>query len=402
MILVDNPRTELLIGDCISVLKTLPDESVDCCVTSPPYYGLRDYGTAKWEPGDPDCDHLEQFTKHAGERANRDQESQKFYAKSKCSKCGAKRIDHQMGLEETPELYVEKLVKVFREVRRVLKKEGTLWLVIGDSYWGGKGQSGSKAADYQNKRYEAGRSLNAKYQQMGGKGETRPTDRKHSIIKPKDLIGIPWMVAFALRSDGWWLRQDIIWNKRNPMPESVTDRCTKSHEYLFLLSKSSKYFFDSKAIQGFATGYGGRKDTMLKGSEKYNSPVVPGQSVHTMASRGHERWKYDDAGTPVRNKRSVWSVNTKPYPGSHFATFPEELITDRIRSGCPRGGVVLYPFVGSGTPLYVSRVFGRRSIGIDLNPESEYLCDCRLKGLSPVKKDNNDSMQLSFFSGETL
>lgn len=295
--------------DCLQGLKRLPDNSVDCCVTSPPYYALRDYG-----------------------------------------------MDEQIGLEETPQAYIDRLTEVFMEVYRVLKPTGTCWLNIGDSYNGNK-----KGNTETNKNKRVAESNHFEKKLWDG-------------AKQKDLIGIPWMLAFTLRANGWYLRQDIIWHKPNPMPESVTDRCTKSHEYIFLLSKSEQYFFDYEQIQEVATGYDGRKDTMMKGSTKYaDAPIVPGQSVQSMAKRGHERWKFkegdDGTAAPVRNKRDVWSVNTKPDLNAHFAVYPEELIRPCILAGSPKGGVVLDPFMGSGTTARVARHWGRHYVGFELNPD---------------------------------
>lgn len=311
----------------------LADESVNCVVTSPPYYGLRDYG-----------------------------------------------ISGQIGLEVTPDEYVANLVQVFREVKRVLRDDGTLWLNLGDSYSGsGKGQWNGGASDPKNQK-----TFGMKLNNVGNIPDG---------LKPKDLIGIPWMVAFALRADGWWLRQDIIWAKPNPMPESVTDRCTKAHEYIFLLSKSAKYYYDNEAVMEVATGYDGRKDTMFKGAVKSYDGVMPGGKPQSFAQNGHERWQYrsletgrtgevhsgyenpdgtlrvsfDDKGIPVRNKRDVWTVTTKPYKGAHFATFPPKLIEPCIKAGCPAGGIVFDPFVGSGTTVMVANELGRRGIGLDLN-----------------------------------
>lgn len=331
-------------GDSLSVLKTLESESVQMCVTSPPYYGLRDYG-----------------------------------------------VDGQIGLEDTPEQFIQKLVDVFREVRRVLKDDGTLWVNIGDSYCG----TGDKG-NYKDPKYADGRN-----------GQSVSKTKKIDGIKSKDLIGIPWMLAFALRSDGWYLRQDIIWHKPNPMPESVKDRCTKSHEYIFLLSKSPKYYFDHEAIQEIATGYDGRKDTMLKGSHKYeNETYLPsGVNTQSMAERGHERWKFKNLAEkgqapntmhlrravgeadfvyPMRNKRDVWSVSTKPYSGAHFATYPEELILPCILAGSKQGDVVLDPFNGAATTGVVCAKNGREYIGIELNPEYIKISEDRI---SAVKKE---------------
>jgi len=296
-------------GDCLEIMKTWPDGFVNCCVTSPPYWGLRDYG-----------------------------------------------VDGQLGLEKTPEEYVSKMVAVFAEVKRVLKPEGTLWLNLGDSYMSGGGAS--RHQGYSDPKYTNGRNGN----------HIEPQSFKHPIIKPKDLVGIPWMVAFALRQDGWYLRQDIIWHKPNPMPESVRDRCTKSHEYIFLLSKQPKYYCDMEAIKEEAN-YDGRKDTVMKGSDKYKGHIMPNGSPQTVASSGHERWKENADGVKVRNKRSVWTVTTKPYSEAHFATFPPDLITPCVLAGCLKDGLVLDPFMGSGTTAMVAYENNRNYIGCELNPE---------------------------------
>jgi len=311
----------ILNGNCIEKLKELEDQSVNCCVTSPPYWGLRDYGTAKWVGGDPDCSHKRdsKFSESCstGQKALEGAIGDGIY-KTTCKRCGAVREDEQLGLEETPEEYVDNLVKVFREVKRVLRDDGTLWLNLGDSYcmtsMRGKNSSFNGCVD-QSKQGIVG-------------------IEKHipDGLKPKDLVGIPWRVAFALQADGWYLRQDIIWHKPNPMPESVRDRCTKAHEYVFLFSKQERYYFEQMVEPA---QYDGRKDTMLKGSQKYNTAVMPNQPVHTMASQGHERWVKDDKGNYVRNKRSVWNVPTRPFKEAHFATFPELLIEPMIQAGCP-------------------------------------------------------------------
>jgi DNA modification methylase len=347
--------------NCSVGLKNLPDNIIDCCVTSPPYYGLRDYGTAQWEGGDINCSHKREGKHGKSCITGQDQvigEIGDAIYKSVCPKCGAVRIDEQIGLEETPEEYISRLVEVFTEVYRILKPEGTLWINIGDSYWGGKGYSGSSAGKYQYERRKDGKSITRECSNFGGKGTIRPTGRKHEYIKTKDLIGIPWMLAFALRNAGWYLRQDIIWNKPNPMPESVLDRCTKSHEYIFLLTKSAHYYFDHNAILEPAS-YDGRRDTFYKGGPK------------DMNCTEHERWpnKIDGGECPARNKRSVWAVCTKPEREAHFACFPEKLIVDCIKAGCPEGGVVLDPFMGSGTTAVVARKLDRNYVGFELNPE---------------------------------
>ena len=314
--------SEIIHGNCIEVLKSLDENSIDCCVTSPPYWGLRDYG-----------------------------------------------VDGQFGRESTPNEYIQKLIEVFREVRRVLKDEGTLWLNLGDSY------CGSNSAGIEDNK-------------AAGKGSRKTVvkERPNKAVKglkPKDLVGIPWRVAFALQADGWYLRQDIIWHKPNPMPESVTDRCTKAHEYIFLLSKSRHYYYDHEAIKEPAA-YDGRKDTLLKGSPKYEKGVVPGQVAHSMAAKGHERWKKNERGEYVRNKRSVWTIPTKPFKEAHFAVFPPDLIKPCILAGCPSGGIVLDPFFGAGTTGLVAMKNGRRFIGIELNEEYIEIAEKRLQAEQPL------------------
>lgn len=328
-------------GNSVDVLKSFPDNSIDCCVTSPPYYGLRDYGTGKWVGGDENCPHrrLSKFsektiTGHA-QKELVGNVGDAIY-KTVCPLCGAVRVDEQIGLEETPEEFIEKLVEVFREVRRVLKENGTCWINIGDSY--------------------AGTSLDG--------------------YKTKDLIGIPWMLAFALRADGWYLRQDIIWHKTNPMPESVTDRCTKSHEYIFLLSKNAKYHFDIESIKEHAlTGTGGDRNI---GGNKYGDS--DDKYYQTKSGKPWVRKTItDETGTYIaRQKRDVWSVSTQHGADTHFATFPEKLIEPCILAGCPKDGVVLDPFMGSGTTGVVAKKNGRNYVGVDLNEEYCELAENRL------------------------
>ena len=320
----------ILTGDVRDRLRTLADESVQMCVTSPPYFGLRDYG-------------------HPG----------------------------QLGLEQTPEQYVAAMVEVFRCVWDVLADDGTLWLNIGDSY---AGYHGNKNAAY-----------DAAPSNKGGYFENqRKTLVNHNGIKNKDLIGIPWMLAFALRADGWFLRQDIIWHKPNPMPESVTDRCTKSHEYIFLLSKSERYFYDHEAVKEPASPASiARWDQDIEG--QIGSDHVPGKTNGNMkavggkggknAFRGQGHQRDSDTGpanregrdmqdvgaSETRNKRSVWTVATVPYKGAHFATFPPALIEPCILAGSRPGDLVLDPFIGSGTTGQVAQALGRLWIGCELN-----------------------------------
>lgn len=334
----------LLIGNALKVLRKIPSKSVRTIVTSPPYYGLRDYDTSAWIGGnDFSCNHiaasdyvadaansstLKGTTKHQQETHR----CRKTY-RVKCEKCGAVRVDEQIGLEKTPELYIRKLVKIFRECRRVLKDDGTMWIVIGDSYWGGKGASGSITPDEQKERLKYKKSIQKPSQTIGADGYTRPTDRKHPTIKPKDLVGIPWMLAFALRKDGWYLRQDIIWSKPNPMPESVTDRCAKAHEYIFLFSKSHKYYFDYFSIKQPAViseGNSSRKSGNIKRKPSTERGVPEGTGKNQSSS---VPWEGEKA-----NKKSVWTVPTQPFKGAHFATFPENLISDCIKAGASEYG----------------------------------------------------------------
>ena len=349
-------------GDAIEKLKEIEDKSVYTCVTSPPYYGLRDYGTGTWVGGDPDCPHYR--TTKIGESTTTGHKSMSEQGesvgdaiyKTVCPLCGAVRVDNQIGLEETPEEFIDKLVRVFHEVKRVLKDDGTLWLNIGDSYSG----TGDKG-DYKDPKYADGRN-----------GQSIARNKKVEGCKQKDLIGIPWMLAFALREDGWYLRQDIIWHKPNPMPESVKDRCTKSHEYIFLLSKQSKYYFDNKSIQEPTVTF----DTHVRDRDSTKLNNTPGRT--RMGGLKINQYEY-------RNKRDVWSVSTKPFKGAHFATFPEDLITPCILAGCPEGETVLDPFSGSGTTGVVANKHKRKYIGIELNPEYADMSINRLKDAN-IKK----------------
>ncbi|MEC6413645.1 DNA-methyltransferase [Achromobacter xylosoxidans] len=325
------------LGDCRDVLRDLAASGIKAqtCVTSPPYFGLRDYG-----------------------------------------------VDGQIGLESTPEAYISKMVEVFREVRRVLADDGTLWLNIGDSY-------ASTAPGTRNSPQIKGSKSNAEQW-----ANVRPDLREHGI-KPKDLIGIPWMLAFALRADGWYLRQDIIWNKPNPMPESVEDRCTKAHEYVFLFSKSPRYLFDADAIKepaaassharwaqdveaqrgsdrvpgksnGPMKAVGGRsRRDSFKRDDSKRAQAIPGQTAGThREDRPESEWD-----TAVRNRRSVWTVATTPYSGAHFAVMPEALVEPCILAGSRPGDIVLDPFMGSGTVAAVAQRLGRRWLGAELNPD---------------------------------
>ena len=301
----------ILFGDCRETLKQFPRGSAQMCVTSPPYYGLRDYG---------------------GE-------------------------DNQIGMEQSPEDYVNEMVQVFREVRDVLADDGVLWLNIGDSYYNYRSDGNYPKQSVSKTRQDLPQSTPVRGNKLKG-------------LKRKDLIGIPWMLAFALRADGWYLRQDIIWHKPNPMPESVKDRCTKSHEYIFLLSKNQNYYYDNEAIKEPVKQDWGTRDR-TKG--KYHNPGT-GLQPHSGLTKSYDR----------KNKRSVWTVNKKPYKGAHFATYPEELIEPCILAGSRPGDTVLDPFMGSGTTAYVARKHDRHYIGCELHEDYGSLIQKRIKAI-PTK-----------------
>lgn len=303
---------QILIGDCIESMKTLPDQSVDCCITSPPYWGLRDYGT-----------------------------------------------EDQLGLEETPEEYVQNMVRVFGEVKRILKDEGTLWLNLGDTYSG----SGKGAWSNDEQREKNAHKTLEVY--IPTRKEIPLAGKIAKGLKNKDLVGIPWRVAFALQADGWYLRQDIIWHKPNPMPESVTDRCTKAHEYIFLLSKSRHYYFDSDSIKEPAS-----PDDSIRDRDITKLNNTPGRTKMKGLKTNHYTTK---------NKRSVWTVSTKPYSGAHFATFPEDLIEPCVLAGCPKYGTIIDPFGGSGTTGQVALKHNRNSILCEINPDYVKLMHKRIK-----------------------
>lgn len=336
------PAGRILVGDVRERLRDLPDASVHCVVTSPPYYGLRDYGTAQWEEGDPACDHAISRGRQgaSGQRADRTH-TQANIVKDVCPRCGAVRVDRQMGLETTPDEYVAAMVEAFREVRRVLRDDGTLWLNIGDSYAGsGKGGNPEKGKQATNRGSQSIGVLYGTGKTAGEAAVTNVTRKTFDEIKAKDLIGIPWRLAFALRADGWYLRQEIIWAKKNVMPESVRDRCTKAHEQIFMLSKSARYYFDAEAI----------KEPIAESSRSRLSQNVAAQAGTTRANggaktNGPERAVGDLEGG-LRNKRSVWHVATKPFKDAHFATFPPDLIEPCILAGTSEAGVC----VSCGTP----------------------------------------------------
>lgn len=307
---------EIIQGNNIKSLRTLESQSVNTCVTSPPYFGLRDYGTGTWIGGDENCPHKRTTkiskataTGHKGMNDKGHVVGDAIF-KQECPKCGAIREDEQLGLEASPKEFVENLVNLFREIKRVLRDDGTVWLNLGDTYCG----TGHKGEHLDPKNKE------------GRNAQKQAVNNSLEGFKSKDLIGIPWRVAFALQEDGWYLRQDIIWHKPNPMPESVRDRCTKAHEYIFLLSKKNKYYYDYEAIKEDSKYYG--KD---KRSDKGNIRYEGKRSEHS-DSRVQQSFVTIN---PKKNKRSVWTVTTKPYKGAHFATFPMDLIEPCVLAGCP-------------------------------------------------------------------
>ena len=305
-------------GDCIEQLKRLADQSINTCITSPPYWGLRNY-----------------------------------------------QEDKQFGMEDTPEEFISNLVDVFREVKRVLRDDGTVWLNLGDTYCG----TGHKG-NYTDPKHKEGRN-----------GQKIALNNKIDGLKSKDLVGIPWRVALALQQDGWYLRQDIIWHKPNPMPESVKDRCTKAHEYIFLLSKNKKYYYDNEAIKEDSKYYGKDKRSD-KGNIRYE-----GKRTSNKDSKAQQSFVTIN---PKKNKRSVWTVSTKPFKGAHFATFPPELIEPCILAGCPEGGVVIDPFGGSGTTAVVANNHYRNAVLIELNRSYIAIMKKRLEEQGSILININD------------
>jgi DNA modification methylase len=367
---------ELINGNSFSI--PLADKSIQCVVTSSPYYNLRDYGTAQWLGGDINCDHkVGRFETPVSEKQFSNFGSAGHQARDICPKCGAIRVDKQLGMESLHDClgwatgefchqcYVCHTLVWTEEVWRVLRDDGTFWLNLGDSYNG----SGGAGGDYN----------------KGGLREGQPKYKGSNVatLKPKDLCGIPWRVALALQSRGWTLRSDIIWNKTNPMPESAKDRPTKAHEYIFLLTKSSKYYYDNVAIMEEAVWTAKRTDNLKRGFAKKQDIEHPQHHGNNMSGNfitgrtgdGHSG-PYDANGklraqvvdgVPARNKRTVWTISTLPYKGAHFATFPPALVKPCILAGTKMGDIVLDPFVGSGTTLLVSRLLGRSAIGLDLS-----------------------------------
>ncbi len=323
-------RDQLFIGDVLEQLRNFPDGEIQTCVTSPPYWGLRDYG-----------------------------------------------VEGQLGLEPTPDDYVRRVVEIFREVRRVLRDDGTLWLNLGDSYAQARGHGHWESRD--GKGDEQGQKMTKLWAKMGA---------EDIGLQPKDMIGIPWRVAFALQADGWILRSDIIWHKPNAMPEPVKDRVSKAHEYVFMFSKSRSYFYDQESIREPHTMKPQRRLLPVEGRESFGN-----RQAHTEAGYRNR----DDVGHPNgRNKRSVWSINTKPYKGAHFAVMPEDLARVCIKGGSKTGSLVLDPFAGSGTTLAVAVELGRSYVGIELNPTYSPLIEERLR---PALEYRNQRMCFDVMEG---
>lgn len=320
------------IMDCLKGLKTLPDESIQCCVTSPPYWKQRDYG-----------------------------------------------ITEQYGLEETPELYVERLTEVFGQVKRVLKNDGTLWLNLGDAFWG-SGKAGNNLV-YQEKHKEFGK-ISRRQRHFG-----MPTTGKHADFKKKDLIGLPWMVAFALRRQGWYLRQDIIWHKKNCMPESVDDRCTRAHEYIFMFSKSAKYYYNADAIATIAHEQSLQR--MKRGTSKLHKYAAgaPGQAMQGIAKERLKQKLHPEQISLAKasetdtkaNRRSVWEISLKPFKEKHFATFPIDIPVLCIKAGSRENDIILDPFMGAGTTALAAALTNRYYTGFELNPDYAALAKRRLR-----------------------
>ena len=332
-------KSTILIGDVLKRLSEIPDGSVRTCVTSPPYFGLRDYGEAE-----------------------------------------------QIGLEATPEAYVAEMVSVFREVWRVLADDGTLWLNLGDSYSGSWGNYGGQHRGNGTQR-KITTGSQATQRSYVGKEKWKPaTANKMDGLKPKDLMGIPWRVAFALQADGWYLRSDIIWAKPNPMPESVRDRPTKSHEYVFLLSKSPKYYYDHEAVKERGVMVAGDSAGSKQRDTRETHGLGGGNSGISVA-KAKLAQELADKGYSTRNRRDVWTINTKPFKGAHFAVMPEALVEPCILAGSEEGDTVLDPFTGSGTVAVVANRFGRNFVGTELNPEYAEIARERIASNAPLMNE---------------
>lgn len=366
-------------GDALTVLATLPAESVSCAISSPPYWGLRDYGTGRWEGGDLECDHRSP-TMRSGRRENRptlagsvatNAAQLRLAHSAGCGKCGARKVDQQIGLQQTPAEYVAALVDVFQEVRRVLVTGGVLWLNLGDTRMSAKGQAGG--VDPKNPARRHG---------------LRPNDVSVSGLKPKDLVGIPWTVALALRDSGWWLRADQIWNKPNGGFDSAQDRPATSHEYVFLLAKSRRYYFNAAAIrepysestiQQFKAAYYGKGKKDYAGAGVQNPSEIKRRMVARARSKPIEQVIAEGV-----HPRSVWDIPTAGSEIDHYAVMPPEFARKLVLSACPPEGIVLDPFAGASTTGVVALQEGRSFVGIELNPKYHAIGRERLAGVAPL------------------
>lgn len=366
-------------GDATTILRTLPADSVHCVVTSPPYYGLRDYGTAQWDGGDAACDHVdmqggtrrdvspERLAQRAalyGAGTGSGSAVQASQYRDTCGKCGAKRIDQQLGLEATPDQYLDNMVAVFREVRRVLRPDGTCWLNIGDSYAASRGGSDMPAQTVHGGGTNGADNLETRR----GKGEGYRANRDPAAhgLKHKDLLMMPARLALALQRDGWYIRADIIWHKPNPMPESVTDRPTSAHEHIYLLTKSPRYYYDADAVRE-ANSNPDLSECAKDWRQRPNNGERPSGTGGRMGSVS--------AG---RNCRNVWTIATEAFPEAHFATFPTKLAERCIKAGSRPGDTVLDPFGGAGTVALVATHLARKHISIELNPEYVAMAEKRI------------------------
>jgi DNA modification methylase len=363
---------KILVGDNRQTLESLPDQSIQTVVTSPPYWGLRDYGTKSWTGGDESCEHVKDSSKtkkFGNEEFNKNRPSREatktkgYYYEGTCGLCGAVEEDLQIGLEQTPDEFIEQLCLVFDEVWRVLKDDGTIWVNLGDSYAAMRDSKASPDSLREGDGTAVPQAANR-----------NPANLKAAGLKHKDLVGVPWRFAFAMQARGWYLRSDIIWHKPNPMPESVTDRPTKSHEYIFLMTKNARYYYDHKAILEPVS------DVSLKRAEYGWDSDRPSTKNASMGGTGIH---VEQMGTRFvnpegRNKRTVWTITTKGYPEAHFATYPPDLILPCILAGSKEGDTVLDPFSGSGTTGEVSLKNNRNYIGLELNPEYAKISEKRI------------------------
>ena len=373
----------ILIGDVREVLPEIPDSTVQCVVTSPPYFGLRDYGTATWQGGDAECDHKGPSKptqngfneRYFGKESGKDNQGDlRTFYRDACARCGAVRIDKQIGMEATVSEYVSTLVSIFREVRRVLRDDGTLWLNLGDSY--GTGGSGQNFYDPHHVRPGGGR-----VDTIGAMGH-----RKSSAVRGmhKQLLGMPWRVALALQEDGWYLRYDVIWSKPNPMPESVRDRPTRSHEYIFMLTKNAHYYWDGDAAKEKQSDNGSKRAQYRRIG--HNKDIYGDGVTNLRNPKTDEKSRLRELESGTRNMRGVWTMASFPYTDAHFATFPPELPRRCIEVSTAPGDAVLDPFGGSGTTLEAAVALGRKGIAIDLDPDCERMMQERLDALRNRRK----------------